>query len=169
MFVAELDKISSMDIKPSDLKNQLAENILLVSKDYSDDGGDDKYFPLVVLIDALEFVSLTRGFEPEWACTLLRKLHIPFNQLLNAYNLVYQKKDIKWAENSSRFINAIQALIDLFAKAPNATNESDKLVFLHSTRDLIPKYLTELNGINDELSAELINRMKTLSYMLDRL
>ena len=42
-------------------------------------------------------------------------------------------------------------------------------MFLKSVKDLIPKYLTELNGINDDLSHELINRFKTLSYMLERM
>jgi hypothetical protein len=36
-------------------------------------------------------------------------------------------------------------------------------------KDLIPRFLTELNGIGDDLSAELINRFKTLSYMLERM
>ena len=71
-------------------------------------------------------MSLVRGFEPEWASGLLRKMNIPFNKLVQEYNQVYLKKDIKWAENSSRFINAIYSLIELFTKAPNATNDSDK-------------------------------------------
>jgi hypothetical protein len=79
-----------------------------------------------LLVDALEFVSLSRAFEPEWACTLLRKLGITFDQLIKAYNTVYLKGDIKWAENSSRFINSIYCLIEMFTRAPNATNESDK-------------------------------------------
>jgi hypothetical protein len=33
----------------------------------------------------------------------------------------------------------------------------------------MPKYLTELNGINDDLSRDLISRMKTLNYMLERM
>jgi hypothetical protein len=41
--------------------------------------------------------------------------------------------------------------------------------FLKCVRDLIPRYLTELNGINDDLAAELIQRFKTLSYMLERM
>ncbi len=106
------------------MKNQLAENIVNIGKEYSEE--DEKYFPLVTLIDSLEFVSLSRGFDPEWASNLLRKLNIPFNQLIQAYNTVYLKKDVKWAENSSRFINAIYSLIELFTKAPNATNENDK-------------------------------------------
>lgn len=78
------------------------------------------------MIDSLEFVSLSRGFEPEWASYLLRKLNIPFNQLLQAYNKVFSKKDIKWAENASRFIECIYCLIELFTKAPNATDETDR-------------------------------------------
>lgn len=78
------------------------------------------------MIDSLEFVSLSRGFEPEWGSHLLRKLNIPFNQLIQAYNKVFLKKDIKWAENSSRLIESIYCLIELFTKAPNATDESDK-------------------------------------------
>jgi len=163
----ELDKMSRPDIKQSDLKAQLAENIINIAKEYVDD--DEKYFPLDTLIDSLEFVSLSRGFEPEWASTLLRKLSIPFNQLLQTYNSVYLKKDIKWAENSSRFINTIYSLLELFTKAPNATNETDKIMFVRSVKDLIPKYLTELNAINDELSKELITRFKTLSYILERM
>jgi hypothetical protein len=81
---------------------------------------------LVTLIDSLEFVSLSRGFEPEWGCNLLRKLNIPFNKLIQAYNSVDFEKDVKWTENSSRFLNSIFSLIELFTKAPNATNESDK-------------------------------------------
>jgi hypothetical protein len=71
-------------------------------------------------------VSLSRGFEPEWGCNLLRKLNVPFNQLIQGYSKVFLKKDIKWAENSSRFIESIYCLIELFTKAPNATDESDK-------------------------------------------
>ena len=81
---------------------------------------------LVTLIDSLEFVSLSRGFEPEWGPTLLRKLNIAFKKLIEAYIAVYSKKDIKWTENSSRFINTIYSLIEIFIRAPNATNESDK-------------------------------------------
>ena len=145
-----MDKISSTDIKPSDIKNQLGENIANIAKEYVED--DEKYFPLGEnlknffsklfffshkgnkifsklkgsLIDSLEFVSLSRGFEPDWGSSLLRKMNIPFNKLIQEYNSVYLKKDIKWAENSSRFINAIYSLIELFTKAPNATNDSDK-------------------------------------------
>lgn len=79
-----------------------------------------------VLIDSLEFVSLSRGFEPEWGVNLLRKLNVPFDKLIHAYDSVYLKKDIKWAENLSRFINAIFCLVEIFVKAPNATNDLDK-------------------------------------------
>ncbi|RNA00061.1 nuclear pore complex protein Nup155-like, partial [Brachionus plicatilis] len=119
----ENDKLNRPDMKPSDLKHELAENIILIAKDYID---DEKYFPLNLLIDSLEFVSLARGFEPEWCCSLLRRLNLPFEQLIQAYNEVYLKKDIKWAENSSRFINGIYCLIELFTKAPRATSETDK-------------------------------------------
>ena len=83
-------------------------------------------FETATLIDSLEFVSLSRGFEPEWAPNLLRKLHIPFDRLIHAYKTVYSQKDIKWTENLSRFINSIYCLIDTFMRAPNATNETDK-------------------------------------------
>ena len=39
-----MDKVSKPDIKPSDLKNQLADNIANIAKEYVDD--DEKYFPL---------------------------------------------------------------------------------------------------------------------------
>ena len=84
------------------------------------------FYSKATLIDSLEFVSLSRGFEPEWASQLLRKLNIPFNQLIQEYNRVYSRKDVKWLENLSRFINSIYCLIEIFTKAPNATNESDK-------------------------------------------
>lgn len=164
IIATELDKMA--DIKQSDLKNQLADNIVNIAKEYVD---EEKYFPLVTLIDSLEFVSLSRGFEPEWGSNLLRKLNIPFNQLIQEYNRVYSRKDIKWAENSTRFIETIYCLIDIFTKAPNATNESDKIYFLRTVKDLIPKYMTELNSINDELSKELISKFKTLNYMLERM
>lgn len=112
------------DIKPSELKTQLAENIVNIAREYVND--DEKYFPLGTLIDSLEFVSLSRGFEPEWGCTLLRKLGISFDQLIHAYDQVYLRKDIKWTENSSRFLNAIYCLVEIFTKAPNDTNETDK-------------------------------------------
>jgi hypothetical protein len=50
--------------------------------------------------------------------------------LIQAYSKVFLKKDIKWAENSSRFIESIYCLIELFTKAPNATDESDKYDYL---------------------------------------
>ncbi|CAF1048882.1 unnamed protein product, partial [Brachionus calyciflorus] len=162
----ELDKLSRPDLKPSDLKYQLAENIISIAKEYID---DEKYFPLMVLIDSLEFVSLSRGFEPEWCCTLLRKLNLPFEQLIQAYHSVYLRKDIKWAENSSRFINTIFCLIEMFTKAPKATSETDKVFFLRTVKDLIPKYLTELYGINDDLSKELINGFKSLNCIIERM
>lgn len=40
----ELDKVSSADVKPSDMKNQLVENLVNIGKEYAED--DDKYFPL---------------------------------------------------------------------------------------------------------------------------
>jgi hypothetical protein len=107
----------------ADFKNQLAANIIDIAKEYHE---DDKYFPLVSLVDTLEFVSLSRSFEPEWACQLLRKVGISFNCLMQAYYEVYARKDIKWLDNSSRFVYAIYSLVELFTKAPNATNESDK-------------------------------------------
>lgn len=84
------------------------------------------YFSLATLIDSLEFVSLSRGFEPEWGPNLLRKLHIPFDRLLQAYHAVFSHKDIKWTENQSRFLNSIFCLVDMFIRAPNSTNETDK-------------------------------------------
>jgi hypothetical protein len=40
-----MDKVSSIfNERPSDAKNELAENIVMIAKDYIDD--DDKYFPL---------------------------------------------------------------------------------------------------------------------------
>ncbi len=33
----------------------------------------------------------------------------------------------------------------------------------------MPKYMTELNTINDDLSKELISKFKTLNYMLERM
>jgi hypothetical protein len=42
-------------------------------------------------------------------------------------------------------------------------------MFLRSVKDLIPKYQTELNAINDDLSKELISRFKTINYMLERM
>lgn len=39
-----MDKVSRPDMKPSDLKNQLADNIVNIAKEYVDD--DEKYFPL---------------------------------------------------------------------------------------------------------------------------
>lgn len=43
-FNLELDKLLRPEIKPSDLKNELAENIVCIAKEYVDD--DEKYFPL---------------------------------------------------------------------------------------------------------------------------
>lgn len=40
----ELDKLNRPEVKPSDLKNELAENIVRIGKEYVDD--DEKYFPL---------------------------------------------------------------------------------------------------------------------------
>lgn len=40
----ELDKLNRPDVKPSDLKNELTENIVRIAKEYVDD--DEKYFPL---------------------------------------------------------------------------------------------------------------------------
>ena len=44
-----------------------------------------------------------------------------------------------------------------------------RVFFLRSVKDLVPKYLTELNCINDDLSKELVSRFKTLNYMLERM
>jgi hypothetical protein len=141
-----MDKMLRPDVKPSDMKSLLAENIVNIAKDYVWHGGDvssvaghqeqdyddddndeeNKYFPLGTLIDSLEFVSLSRGFEPEWACSLLRKLAIAFDRLIRAYTSVHMRRDIKWAENASRFLNAIYCLVEMFTRAPNATNEADK-------------------------------------------
>ncbi len=44
-----------------------------------------------------------------------------------------------------------------------------RVYFLRTVKDLIPKYMTELNSINDELSKELISKFKTLNYMLERM
>jgi hypothetical protein len=49
------------------------------------------------------------------------------------------------------------------------TRYSFRYLFVRSVKDLIPKYLTELNAINDDLSQELISRFKTVSYMLERM
>lgn len=43
-FLEELDKLIRPEIKPSDLKNELTENIVRIGKEYVDD--DEKYFPL---------------------------------------------------------------------------------------------------------------------------
>ena len=121
------------------------------------------------MIDSLEFVSLSRGFDPEWTCTLLCKLNIPFHKLLQTYDAFYQKKDEKWLENQSRFINAIYSLIELFTKAPNATNDTDKFLFLRVVKDLLPKYMNELNRINDDLARELSSKFRTITYMIERM
>jgi hypothetical protein len=39
-----MDKMFRPDIKPSDMKNQLAENIVQIAKEFIDE--DEKYFPL---------------------------------------------------------------------------------------------------------------------------
>jgi hypothetical protein len=39
-----MDKVSRPEMKQSDLKNQLADNIVNIAKEYVDD--DEKYFPL---------------------------------------------------------------------------------------------------------------------------
>jgi hypothetical protein len=39
-----MEKVSRPDMKQSDLKNQLADNIANIAKEYVDD--DEKYFPL---------------------------------------------------------------------------------------------------------------------------
>jgi hypothetical protein len=39
-----MDKVSRPDMKQSDLKNQLADNIVNIAKEYVDD--DEKYFPI---------------------------------------------------------------------------------------------------------------------------
>lgn len=44
-----------------------------------------------------------------------------------------------------------------------------RMFFIRSVKDLIPKYLTELNSINDDLSKELIHRFKTVNYILERM
>ena len=128
IIASELDKWTRPDVKPSDTKSLLAESLAAIAREYVEEGeAADKYFPLSVIIDSLEFVSLSRGFEPEWACTLLlRKLALPFDQLIHAYNAVHLRKDIKWAENASRFLNAIYCLVEMFTRAPNATNDTDK-------------------------------------------
>ena len=36
--------MSSTDVKPSDMKNQLVENLVNIGKEYAED--DEKYFPL---------------------------------------------------------------------------------------------------------------------------
>lgn len=164
----ELEKVSNIYTdKFNDLKTQLAENISNIAREYVDD--DEKYFPLTTMIDSLEFVSLSRGFDPEWTCTLLCKLNIPFHKLLLTYDAFYQKKDEKWVENQSRFINAIYSLIELFTKAPNATNDTDKFLFLRVVKDLLPKYTNELNRINDELARELSSKFRTITYMIERM
>ena len=120
----EIEKIKTrLDIKPCDLEHELAEKLILITKEYVD---DEKYFPLNLLIDNLEYVSLWHNFEPYWCCTMLRRLNLPFEQLIQAYDQVYTNKDIKWGEHSSRLINSIYCLIDLFTKAPRATCETDK-------------------------------------------
>ncbi len=40
---------------------------------------------------------------------------------------------------------------------------------MRAVKDLIPKYMNELNAISDDLSKELISRFKTLNYMLERM
>jgi hypothetical protein len=52
---SEMEKISRPDMKPSDLKNQLADNIVNIAKEYVDD--DEKYFPLGTLeINDLNYI-----------------------------------------------------------------------------------------------------------------
>ena len=46
---------------------------------------------------------------------------------------------------------------------------SKRALFLRSVKDLMPKYLTELNAINDDLSKELMSRFKTVNYMIERM
>ena len=43
MNVIELDKLKRPDIKQCDLKNQLADNIVNIAKEYVD---EEKYFPI---------------------------------------------------------------------------------------------------------------------------
>jgi hypothetical protein len=49
----ELDKLNRPDVKPSDLKNELTENIVRIAKEYVDD--DEKYFPLSKKTNIIEF------------------------------------------------------------------------------------------------------------------
>ena len=48
-------------------------------------------------------------------------------------------------------------------------NKIKRIYFLRAVKDLIPKYMNELNAISDDLSKELISRFKTLNYMLERM
>jgi hypothetical protein len=55
----ELDKVSSTDVKPSDMKNQLVENLVNIGKEYAED--DEKYFPLSKLTNTK--LNIQSGLE----------------------------------------------------------------------------------------------------------
>jgi hypothetical protein len=56
-----MEKVSRPDMKQSDLKNQLADNIVNIAKEYVDD--DEKYFPLgklymYIIASQLQIINL---------------------------------------------------------------------------------------------------------------
>jgi hypothetical protein len=51
--------VSSTDVKPSDMKNQLVENLVNIGKEYAED--DEKYFPLSKLTNTK--LNIQSGLE----------------------------------------------------------------------------------------------------------
>ena len=44
ILILELEKVTSTDMKPSEIKNQLGENLSNIAKEYAED--DENFFPL---------------------------------------------------------------------------------------------------------------------------
>ena len=54
--------MSSTDVKPSDMKNQLVENLVNIGKEYAED--DEKYFPLSKLTNTK--LNIQSGLNIWW-------------------------------------------------------------------------------------------------------
>ena len=108
----------------------LRNKILTMGRRYSPSG---RFLPLVFVTQFLEKVSCYMAWPQRgWVVQLLMDIGVPFIQILESYDQIYQSRDDFWDtfEQPLHLIEIQKVIFELFLEKPNIVPSNERRLFV---------------------------------------
>lgn len=162
----ELTKEMADEAQLSALRNK----ILTMGRRYSPSG---RFLPLVFVTQFLEKVSCYMAWPQRgWVVQLLMDIGVPFIQILESYDQIYQSRDDFWDtfEQPLHLIEIQKVIFELFLEKPNIVPSNERRLFVDKCLQILANSMVTLGAMSSNTSelTTIMHGLKQVQYKLER-